>query len=55
MSVPLADALLAATPSVSGADPAVWVNSRQYTGRLVTVTNGVIFKEPVYNYTREFP
>ena len=42
-------------PSVSGADPAVWVNSRQYTGRLVTVTNGVIFKEPVYNYSRDFP
>lgn len=42
-------------PSVSSTDPAVWVNSRQYTGRLVTVTNGVIFKEPVYNYTREFP
>lgn len=42
-------------PSVSSADPAVWVNSRQYTGRPVTVTNGVIFKEPVYNYTREFP
>ncbi len=42
-------------PSVSGTDPAVWVNSRQYTGRLVTVTNGVIFTEPVYNYTREFP
>ena len=42
-------------PSVSGADPAVWVNSRQYTGRLVTVTNGAIFDEPVYNYTRDFP
>ncbi len=42
-------------PSVNGADPAVWVNSRQYTGRLVTVTNGVIFDEPVYNYSREFP
>jgi len=42
-------------PSVSGADPAVWVNSRQYTGRLVTVTNGAIFNEPVYNYTRHFP
>jgi len=42
-------------PSVNGADPAVWVNSRQYTGRLVTVTNGVIFQEPVYNYTRDFP
>lgn len=42
-------------PSVANADPAVWVNSRQYTGRLVTVTNGVIFSEPVYNYTRDFP
>ncbi len=42
-------------PSVSAADPAVWVNSRQYTGRLVTVTNGVIFQDPVYNYTRDFP
>ena len=42
-------------PSVSGADPAVWVNSRQYTGRLVTVTNGAIWNEPVYNYTRDFP
>lgn len=42
-------------PSVKEDDPAVWVNSRQYTGRLVTVTNGVIFTDPVYNYTREFP
>lgn len=42
-------------PSVNGAEPAVWVNSRQYTGRLVTVTNGVIFQDPVYNYTRDFP
>ena len=42
-------------PSVQGADPAVWVRSRQYTGRLVTVTNDSIFETPVYNYTREFP
>ncbi len=35
-------------------DPA-WVQARQYTGRLVRVTNGVIFEKPVYNYTREFP
>lgn len=42
-------------PSVAATDPAVWVNSRQYTGRLATVTNGVIFSEPVYNYTRDFP
>jgi small-conductance mechanosensitive channel len=42
-------------PAVNAADPAVWVHSRQYTGRLVTVTNGAIFQEPVYNYTRDFP
>ena len=42
-------------PSVASTDPAVWVNSRQYTGRLVTVTNGAIFEEPVYNYSRDFP
>lgn len=42
-------------PSASSADPAVWVHSRQYTGRLVTVTNGVIFAEPVFNYSRDFP
>ncbi|MEO5834473.1 MAG: mechanosensitive ion channel domain-containing protein [Nakamurella sp.] len=42
-------------PSVASADPAVWVNSRQYTGRLVTVTNGAIFSDPVYNYSRDFP
>lgn len=33
----------------------MWVKSRQYTGRLVTVTNDKIFETPVYNYTREFP
>lgn len=42
-------------PAVQGADPAMWVHSRQPTGRLVTVSNGVIFSEPVYNYTRDFP
>jgi small-conductance mechanosensitive channel len=35
--------------------PAVWVHSRQYTGRLVTVSNAVVFDQPVYNYTRDFP
>ncbi len=33
----------------------MWVQARQYTGRIVRVTNAVIFDEPVYNYTREFP
>ena len=42
-------------PAVQGADPAMWVRSRQYTGRVVTVSNARIFDEPVYNYTREFP
>ena len=36
-------------------DPAMWVHSRQFTGRIVTVTNDKIFDEPVYNYTHEFP
>jgi len=42
-------------PSVQGADPAMWVRSRQYTGRVVTVSNAKIFDEPVYNFTHEFP
>ena len=42
-------------PSVQGADPAMWVKSRQFTGRIVTVSNSKIFAEPVFNYTREFP
>jgi small-conductance mechanosensitive channel len=33
----------------------VWVHGRQYTGRIVTVTNDKIFEEPVYNSTRDFP
>jgi small-conductance mechanosensitive channel len=42
-------------PPGTGDDENVWVHSRQYTGRVVTVTNDKIFEEPVYNYTREFP
>ena len=41
--------------SVQGAKPAMWVKSRQFTGRIVTVANSRIFDEPVYNYTRDFP
>ena len=33
----------------------MWVEARQYTGRIVTVTNDRIFSEPVYNYTRDLP
>jgi small-conductance mechanosensitive channel len=42
-------------PPVQDADPPVWVHSRQFTGRIVTVTNDKIFDEPVYNYTHHFP
>jgi small-conductance mechanosensitive channel len=35
--------------------PAMWVHARQYTGRIVTLTNDKIFDQPVYNYSREFP
>jgi small-conductance mechanosensitive channel len=31
----------------------MWVRSRQYTGRIVTVSNARVFDEPVYNYTRD--
>ena len=42
-------------PPVQSAEPAMWVKSRQYTGRIVSVNNSKIFEEPVYNYTRDFP
>ncbi len=42
-------------PPVQNADPAMWVKARQYTGRIVTVSNAKIFDEPIFNYTREFP
>jgi small-conductance mechanosensitive channel len=42
-------------PAEQGDDPSIWVKGRQYTGRLVRVTNDKIFDSPVYNYTRDFP
>ena len=42
-------------PAVQNADPAMWVKSRQFTGRIVTISNSKIFTEPVFNYTRDFP
>lgn len=42
-------------PSTQGEDPGMWVQARQYSGRIVTVTNAKIFDEPVYNYTKDFP
>jgi Small-conductance mechanosensitive channel len=43
------------SPGEQKDDPSVWVKSRQFTGRIVTVTNDKIFDHPVYNYTSEFP
>jgi small-conductance mechanosensitive channel len=43
------------SPKEQGDAPSMWVRSRQFTGRIVTVTNDKVFDEPVYNYTREFP
>jgi small-conductance mechanosensitive channel len=42
-------------PAVQNANPAVWVFGRQFTGRIVMISNSVIFDEPVYNYSRDFP
>jgi small-conductance mechanosensitive channel len=42
-------------PEAQGADPSMWVQARQYSGRIVTVTNAKVFDEPVFNYTRDFP
>ncbi len=42
-------------PALQSAEPAVWVEGRQFTGRIVTVSNATIFDEPVYNYSRDFP
>lgn len=42
-------------PAVQSDQPAMWVHSRQYTGRMVTVSNAKIFDQPVYNYSHHFP
>jgi small-conductance mechanosensitive channel len=42
-------------PGEQADSPSIWVGARQYTGRIVTVTNDKIFDEPVYNYTSDFP
>ncbi len=41
-------------PPVQNAAPAMWVKARQYTGRIVTVSNAKIFEDAVFNYTRNF-
>jgi len=42
-------------PGEQGDAPSMWVQARQYTGRIVSVTNDKKFHQPVYNYSREFP
>jgi len=32
-----------------------WVDGDQYSGRMVRVANSFVFKEPVFNYSAEFP
>lgn len=32
-----------------------WVHGDQYNGRIVRVANSFVFKEPVYNYSADFP
>ncbi|HET7307172.1 MAG TPA: mechanosensitive ion channel domain-containing protein [Gammaproteobacteria bacterium] len=42
-------------PGEQGDDPSMWVKARQFSGRIVTVSNSQVFDEPVFNYTRDFP
>ncbi|NJR31572.1 MAG: mechanosensitive ion channel [Chamaesiphon sp. CSU_1_12] len=32
-----------------------WVKADQYNGRIVRIANSFVFKEPVYNYSADFP
>jgi len=32
-----------------------WVKADQYTGRVVTIANRVVFSDPVFNYTQHWP
>ena len=37
------------SPKEQGDAPSMWIRSRQFTGRIVPVTNDQVFDEPVYN------
>ena len=43
------------TPGEQQDPPSTWITARQYTGRMIRVTNDKIFDSPVYNFTRNFP
>jgi small-conductance mechanosensitive channel len=32
-----------------------WVKGDQYSGRIVRIANSFVFKEPVFNYSGDFP
>lgn len=32
-----------------------WVKADQYNGRIVRIANSFVFKEPVFNYSGDFP
>jgi len=42
-------------PAEQSENPGMWVEARQYSGRIVSVSNAMIFDEAVYNYSRDFP
>src|SRR4051812_45260825 len=42
-------------PPLENDDQPSWVEARQYTGRIITITNDKIFDEPIYNYDKGFP
>jgi small-conductance mechanosensitive channel len=41
-------------PAALFPDPNHWVAARQYTGRVVSVVNAEVFRQPVFNYTANF-
>lgn len=46
---------LALVLAMQAAESAMWVKSRQFTGRIVTVSNSRVFDDPACNFTRDFP
>jgi small-conductance mechanosensitive channel len=46
---------MGAPPPNQNENRETWISARQYTGRIVSLTNDKIFDNPVFNYTREFP
>ncbi len=51
---PLRTTIMEMGSAGSEEDSEAWVHARQYTGRIVTVSNKVFFEKPVYNYSKDF-